>query len=91
MNYMRITIQCSNCGKRRRVSTNNPDGLIKLVRQGWNSCGSALYCLECSKTWKDRNGDRPMAGAQNTIHLITLQAARAMEADRVRRFDHGSN
>lgn len=41
MNYMYITIQCSNCGKRRRISTNVPDGVIKPVRQGWNSCGNA--------------------------------------------------
>lgn len=62
-------IQCSNCGARQdfKYSATNVNS---LVASGWNSCGSALYCPQCVETWRERNGDRPLSGRENTIRVI---------------------
>ena len=53
---MKIYYQCSNCGKRFVTSAmvGAPQGMY------YNGCrvvGSAFYCEDCVKTWKERNGE----------------------------------
>ena len=67
---MYVTIQCSNCGKCRRISTAKQKYIINVISQGWGSFGGALYCPECSATWEERNRDKPMANALHTYNLI---------------------
>ena len=68
---MYIHIQCSNCGKSRRVSNKRMQYTGNVIREGWGSCGSALYCPECSKSWDKRNPGRPMADKANTFLAIS--------------------
>lgn len=72
-----MQIQCSNCGaiQRFKYTVANVNNLIAF---GWNSCGSALYCPECVKTWEERNHENccRLAGRNNTIRVIDEQAER---------------
>lgn len=67
---MKIDIMCSCCGNHETVSNRKVSDSIDLIKRGWGSCGSALYCPECTRTWKERNGDRPMADERNTFFVI---------------------
>jgi hypothetical protein len=67
---MKIDIMCSCCGNHETVSNRKVSNSIDLIKRGWGSCGSALYCPECTRTWKERNGDRPMADERNTFFVI---------------------
>ena len=67
---MKIDIMCSCCGNRETVSIRNVSDSVALIQRGWGSCGSALYCPKCSRTWKERNPDRPMADERNTFFVI---------------------
>ena len=62
-------IQCSRCGKRRRLTTSRRESLDRAIQKGWGSCGTALYCPECSKTWNQRNS-KPMSSEANTFHQL---------------------
>lgn len=64
-----MEIMCSCCGRTMQFVYSL--SAVKLViARGWNSCGRALYCPECSATWSERNGSRPLAGGDNTIQVI---------------------
>ena len=67
---MKINIMCSCCGNHETVSNRKVSNTVDLIKRGWGSCGSALYCPECTRTWKERNGDRPMADERNTFFVI---------------------
>lgn len=67
---MKIDIMCSCCGNHETVSNRKVSNSVDLIKRGWGSCGSALYCPECTRTWKERNGDRPMADERNTFFMI---------------------
>lgn len=67
---MTIDIMCSCCGNHEPVSNRKVSNSVDLIKRGWGSCGSALYCPECTRTWKERNGDRPMADERNTFFVI---------------------
>lgn len=67
---MTIDIMCSCCGNIEKVSNRKISDTVDLIKSGWGSCGSALYCPECSRTWKERNGDRPMADEKHTFLVI---------------------
>lgn len=55
-----VTLQCSCCGDRRPV-VYTAFNLASMIKNGWSSYGSALYCPKCTRTWKNRNGtNRPM-------------------------------
>lgn len=65
-----VSIMCSCCGKIEdiRYSAANVN---KLVKDGWNSLGNAVYCPECVETWEERNGlSRPLWGAEHTVSKI---------------------
>lgn len=71
---MDVMITCSRCGKHRMISNKKVEYTVKVIQDGWNSFGSALYCPECSKTWEDRNGEeRKLAGDRNTFFVIMNQ------------------
>ena len=79
-----LNIQCSNCGKTEKISLARSGTLYKLltfINSGWNSCGGVLYCPECTKTWADRNGDRPMGGEVNTLNILWSMAFDMLEDD----------
>ena len=65
-----MQIQCSNCGATRSFKYSAGNVLRIVGVNGWNSCGSALYCPKCSKTWHERNGSRPLASQENTMARI---------------------
>lgn len=44
-----MTITCSNCGSSQRLRY-SASAVLAVCHSGWNSCGSALYCPECSAT-----------------------------------------
>ncbi len=51
----KIFIQCSNCGFHFEVRP--MCGICEgMYYSGNRAVGSAFYCEECVKTWKDRNG-----------------------------------
>ena len=52
----KIFCQCSNCGYHFEVSPmlGIPEG---MYYNGYRAVGDALYCPDCVKTWKDRNGE----------------------------------
>ena len=65
-----IRLQCSRCGN-THVMEYSARSVLKAVRSGWNSCGSALYCPDCAKTWEERNGDgKPLNGEEFTALVI---------------------
>ena len=62
-------IQCSNCGKREEIE-NTVDNAVQIIKRGWDSIGSALYCPKCVEVIKNsRYGDR-LAGERNTFIVI---------------------
>lgn len=67
---MTIDVMCSCCGNHQKLSNERISDTADLIHSGWGSCGSALYCPECSKTWKDRNANRKMADERNTFLVI---------------------
>ena len=66
-----IRLQCSRCGN-THVMEYSARNVLKAVRSGWNSCGSALYCPDCAKTWEERNGDRKLCGEEHTVLVIDI-------------------
>ena len=67
---MTIDIMCSACGYHEKLSNAKIDDSVDVIKRGWGSCGSALYCPECTKAWCERNGSRKMADERNTFILI---------------------
>ena len=52
----KMFIQCSCCGYHWETSPmlGIPEG---MYYNGYRAVGDALYCPDCVKTWKDRNGE----------------------------------
>lgn len=76
---MYINIDCSCCGNRRRISSKKMEYTVNAIKQGWGSFNSALYCPECSKSWRERN-NKPMADEKNTFFVIMSVFMRTMNA-----------
>lgn len=70
---------CSCCGNHEELSNEKVEYTVDAIKRGWWSCGSALYCPECSKTWAERNGSRPMSGERNTFCIILNQFFEAIK------------
>ena len=65
-----VTLQCSCCGERRSVVYTALNA-ASIIKEGWGSYGSVLYCPKCTRTWEERNGaNRPMPGKFNTLRII---------------------
>jgi len=67
-------ITCSNCGVHRALDAHKDPA--DAIRAGWNSCGDALYCPECSRTWSERNPGRAMSSLENTYFKILKKIGR---------------
>lgn len=67
---MTIDVMCSCCGNHQKLSNKRIQDTADLIHSGWGSCGSALYCPECAKSWKERNGNRQMGDERNTFVAI---------------------
>lgn len=52
----KIFVQCSHCGYHFEVSPML--GIAEgMYSNGYRAVGDAVYCPDCVKTWKDRNGE----------------------------------
>lgn len=72
-----ITLTCSNCGRHQELSNEKMQDTADVISAGWGSCGGALYCPECSRTWGERNPGRPMSDDRNTFFVIMSAFMRA--------------
>ena len=53
----KIFVQCSHCGYHFEVSPML--GIAEgMYYNGYRAVGDAVYCPDCVKTWKDRNGEK---------------------------------
>ena len=66
-----IRYRCSNCGKseQTRAVLGVPDGMFYA---GYRAHGDALYCPDCVKTWKERNGAEYDEEYKDPPHLFAL-------------------
>ena len=66
-----ILYQCSNCGKieRTRAALGVPDGMFYA---GYRAHGDVLYCPDCVKTWKERNGAEYDEQYKDPHHLFAM-------------------
>lgn len=51
----KIFIQCSNCGEHRMIPQSY-ETMGEMYLVGYRAVGDALYCPNCVKSWKERNG-----------------------------------
>ena len=67
----KIHYSCSNCGKREVTSAmaGVPDGMYSL---GYRAHGDVLYCPDCVKTWKERNGAEYDEQYKDPHHLFAM-------------------
>lgn len=67
--HRKIFVQCSNCGYHFKTSPaiGVPEGMYYM---GYRAVGSALYCPECLKTWKDRNGAEFYEQYENPLKMF---------------------
>ena len=67
---MWVRVFCSRCGSTRRFSSKSAKvAAMNIVRDGWGSCGTSIYCPKCTKTWAERNSI-PMSDHLNTLAEI---------------------
>ncbi len=66
-----IRYQCSNCGKteQTRAVLGVPDGMFYA---GYRAHGDVLYCPDCVKTWKERNGAEYDEQYEDPPHLFAM-------------------
>ena len=66
-----IRYQCSNCGKaeQTRAMLGIPDGMFYA---GYRAHGDVLYCPDCVKTWKERNGAEYDEQYKDPHHLFAM-------------------
>ena len=78
MAKIKVDLQCSNCGKCEEIE-NTVDNAVQIIKSGWDSIGSALYCPKCVEVIKNsRYGDR-LAGEKNTFIVIMRWILRQKE------------
>ena len=77
-----FNIQCSCCGTMQKLDYTVSSASF-AVKNGWNSCGSALYCPVCTKGWTERNSDRPMGGDENTLKIIIEKMFQEKEREEI--------
>lgn len=65
-----MTITCSRCGCRSKKVRRDPMFAVELVDNGWGSCGTALYCPDCTEGWAERNRGRAMADYNSTVMTV---------------------
>ena len=74
-----ILYQCSNCGKaeQTRAALGVPDGMFYA---GYRAHGDVLYCPDCVKTWKERNGAEFDEQYKDPPHLFAMWWNKTVEA-----------
>jgi hypothetical protein len=75
---MKISYQCSNCGVHEQTSAvvGVPEGMFYL---GYRAHGDVLYCPNCVKTWKERNGMEYDEQYKDAQHLFAVWWNRKMQ------------
>ena len=67
----KIHYQCSNCGKREQTS--GAIGVsVGMFYIGYRAHGDVLYCPDCVKTWKERNGMEYDEQYKDPPHLFAM-------------------
>lgn len=66
---VKVDIQCSNCGKREGIE-NTVDNAVQIIKSGWDSIGSALYCPKCVEMIKNGRYGNRLAGEKNTFIVL---------------------
>lgn len=66
---VKVDIQCSNCGKREEME-NTTENAVQIIKSGWDSIGSALYCPKCVEVIKNSRYGSRLAGEKNTFIAI---------------------
>jgi len=68
---MKISYQCSNCGAHEQTpaGVGIPEGMFYL---GYRAHGDVLYCPDCVKTWKERNGMEYDEQYKDPPHLFAV-------------------
>ena len=64
-----LELTCSCCGNHVSLKARTVKETVDIIKSGWGSYGSALYCPECTRTWNDRNS-KDMADEKNTFICI---------------------
>lgn len=91
MKAQTILFHCSYCGKRRPLMIGRSEYdsaghyADNMVREGWRSLGSAIYCPKCVRTWADRNGtddDRLEDAADTKVYILEHEVAQLIEVMR---------
>lgn len=79
---IKVDIQCSNCGKREEME-NTVYNAFQIIKSGWDSIGSALYCQKCVEVIKNSRYGNRLAGEKNTFIVImhSILNARNREKD----------
>lgn len=79
---MWIHIYCSRCSSNRRFSSNDAKtAAVRMVKGGWGSCGTSIYCPTCTRTWAERN-TLPMSDHLNTVAEIMDTTIKHITAER---------
>src|SRR5574343_169302 len=66
-----ISYQCGNCGQRGRAYPLPGVPEIMFI-EGYRAHGNVLYCPDCVKTWKERNGAEYDEQYNNPPHLFAM-------------------
>jgi hypothetical protein len=66
---IKIELICSNCGQKEETA-DDMDSVFATAVKGWRATPGAMYCPECVRTWKDRNGTEMPTNWVNTIRAI---------------------
>ena len=66
-----ISYQCSNCGQ-RGVAIPFPGIPESMFFEGFRAHGDVLYCPDCVKTWKERNGAEYDEQYKDPPHLFAM-------------------
>lgn len=67
----KIRYQCSNCGQ-QGVATPFPSIPESMFFEGFRAHGDVLYCPDCVKTWKERNGMEYDEQYKEPPHLFAM-------------------
>lgn len=74
-----ISYQCSNCGQQGWTIPflGIPESMFL---EGFRAHGDVLYCPDCVKTWKERNGAEYAEQYNNPPHLFAMWWNRQVQA-----------
>lgn len=62
-------VTCSCCGHRSPQRKMTTDTAWSIIKAGWRSYGSVIYCPKCVATWHERN-NKELNGKWSTFEMI---------------------